>query len=206
MSAHGALPFAPAAERNKQPILEVLQARLPEHGLVLEIGSGTGQHIVHFAAALPGLQWQASERERNLPGLRARLEAAGLGNLRPPLVLDVQSKHWPAINPVAVYAANVAHIMSWQAVLMMLRNSAALLAADGQLLLYGPFHRAGQPTSAGNAAFDASLRSPDNPDGTHQGIRNDQDVFQAAAQVGLLPEADIDMPANNRILVFIKSS
>ncbi len=205
MPSEDLLPFAPAAERNKQPILEVLLAHLPSTGKVLEIGSGTGQHAVHFAQAMPGIQWQPSEREQNLSGLHARLMASALTNIKTAVALEVGESGWPAGKYDAIFAANVAHIMSFENVQLMLRGVSRHLLFGGQFLLYGPFHRNGQPTSQGNADFDTQMRSSDNPDGRHQGIRDDRDMQKAAQAVGLNISEDIDMPANNRILVFTHS-
>ncbi len=204
MRADVTLPFAPAAERNKQAILEVLIDRLSRQGLVLEIGSGTGQHVVHFARAFSGIQWQPSERRQNLPGLNAQVAAANLQNILLPIELDVNFPHWPIKQFTAVVAANVAHIMALSEVQLMLQRVAEGLLCGGQFFLYGPFHRNGQPTSHGNADFDVMLRSADNPDGHHQGIRDDREIFAAAADAGLIVSEDIDMPANNRILVLMK--
>lgn len=199
------LPFAPAAERNKRPILEVLLTHLSPTGKVLEIGSGTGQHAIHFAQAMPGIQWQPTEREQNLPGLYVRLAASALNNIKTAIVLEVGKSKWPADKYDAIFAANVAHIMSFESVRLMLQGISRHLLSDGQFLLYGPFHRDGQPTSQGNADFDAKMRSPDNPDGKDQGVRDDRDMQKAAQAVGLTITEDIDMPANNRILVFTHS-
>lgn len=198
------LPFAPAAERNKQAILDALRPRLPDAARVLEIGAGTGQHAVHCAAGMPGIQWQPSDRRINLPGLQAQINAAGLSNIKPPIELDVNQGDWPNGPFDAVFAANVAHIMSFPEVERMLQQAARCLGPQGLVFLYGPFHRDGQPTSPGNADFDAKLRLPENPDGPNQGIRDDQDMIRAASRAGLNLHEDIEMPANNRILVFIK--
>jgi len=203
---HNNLPFAPSAERNKQVILDVLAARLPNSGQVLEIASGTGQHVVHFAEALVGIQWQPSERDQNLKGLRERVAAANRLNIIAPIELDVNQRLWPVSLVDAVFAANVAHIMSFVEVRLMLQGVVNSLVNSGQFFLYGPFHRDGQPTSRGNADFDAKLRSSNNPDGSHQGIRDDQSIFAAANEIGLIVEEDIDMPANNRILVMSKAN
>ncbi len=198
------LPFAPSAERNKLPILQVLQQHLPATGKLLEIGSGTGQHVVCFAAAMPDWIWQPSERKQQLPGLQQRLRREAGANVLPAIELDVaQSAHWPVHERfTAVYAANVAHIMSWPQVQAMFAGIQRCLQTAGMFLLYGPFHRDGQPTSAGNAAFDAQLRSADNPDGDHQGIRDDRAIIALADRHGLQLCADVAMPANNRTLIF----
>lgn len=201
------LPFAPSAERNKLPILHALQDLLPSAGQVLEIGSGTGQHVIFFAAAMPQLLWQPSEQQMHLPGLQARLQLQAGSNVLPAIELDVtRATQWPpAVSHAVVYAANVAHIMSWPQVQAMFAGVERCLHTAGRFCLYGPFHRQGQPTSAGNAEFDAQLRSADNPQGSHQGIRDDSAMIELAQHHGMQLLDDIAMPANNRILVFTKS-
>lgn len=202
------LPFAPAAERNKLPILELLQANLPRTGKLLEIGSGSGQHVVCFAAALQDWVWQPSEQVQQLSGLQMRLRQQAAANVLPAIELDVAvTAHWPVRERYsAVYAANVAHIMSWREVECMFAGIQRCLQADGKFLLYGPFHRDGQPTSAGNAAFDTQLRSADIPAGRDQGIRDDRAVIGLGSDHGLKLIADVAMPANNRTLVFQASN
>ena len=198
------LPFAPAAERNKLPILQVLQQRLPTSGKLLEIGSGSGQHVVCFAAAMPDWMWQPSEQRQHLSALQMRLQNQAGGNVLPAIELDVAvTADWPVRERYsAVFAANVAHIMSWDEVECMFAGIQRCLQADGRFFLYGPFHRDGRPTSAGNAAFDAQLRSADNPSGRDQGIRDDRAVIRLGAEHGLQCIEDVAMPANNRILIF----
>jgi SAM-dependent methyltransferase len=199
----GELPFSPAAERNRGPILAVLQAQLPARARVLELASGTGQHAEHFAAAEPGWDWQPSEHPAALATLNLRLLRLDLPNLRPARALDVADRGaWPPPGFDAVYAANLAHIAAWSAVEAMFAGVAGVLQPAGRFCLYGPFHRDGQPTSPGNAAFDAQLRDPGNPAGTHQGVRDDRALFALAAAHGLACIADVAMPANNRTLVF----
>jgi len=193
-----ALPFAPAAERNRGPILAALREHLPASGEVLEIGAGTGQHAVYFATECPGLTWQPSDRAGNLPGLRARVAAEGPANCHPPVELNVAAEAWPVARAHVVYAANVAHIMSWERVLDLLAGAARVLVPGGLLALYGPFHRDGRPTADSNAAFDRELRARD----PQQGIRDDREVVAAAAAHGLRLDRDIDLPANNRLLLF----
>lgn len=202
------LPFAPAAERNKLPILAVLQQHLPASGKLLEIGSGSGQHVVFFAAAMPHWSWQPSEQQQHLPGLQMRLQKEAGSNVLPAIELDVAvTAHWPVRQRYsAVYAANVAHIMSWDEVAAMFAGIQRCLQAAGLFLLYGPFHRDGRATSAGNAAFDAQLRSADNAQGNQQGIRDDRAVIALGADHGLQCIEDVAMPANNRTLVFQASN
>ena len=160
-------PFAAACERNKAPILDVLRERFADRRHVLEIGSGTGQHAVHFAAALPHLQWQCTELEQNLPGLRLWLDEAALPNLLPPLVLDVKQP-LPAGPWDAVFSANTLHIMGWPEVERLFDGLALRLPLQGLLTVYGPFNLGGRFTSESNARFDAQLRSAD----ARRGIRD----------------------------------
>ena len=192
------LPFSAASERNRGPILEVLQRHFADRREVLEIGSGSGQHAVHFASALPQLQWQTSDLEENHPGIRARLAAAALPNLRPPLPLDVRSGPWPARRYDALFSANTLHIMAWDAVQSLFARMPALLDADAVVVVYGPFKRDGRHTSDSNAAFDAALRSGD----PVRGIRDIEAVHALAARAGLQPLDEVQMPANNLCLVW----
>jgi cyclopropane fatty-acyl-phospholipid synthase-like methyltransferase len=194
-----AKPFSAASERNREPILDVLRATFADVGSVLEIGSGTGQHAVHFAAALPHLVWQTSDRSDNLPGLRQWLADAALPNTPEPLTLDVNDD-WPAIQVDAVFSANTLHIMSWSEVQRLFAMLPRVLRADAKLTLYGPFNRAGQFTSEGNARFDADLKRAD----PSRGIRDIEAVARLAAQAGLEPLADIAMPANNRCVTWLR--
>jgi cyclopropane fatty-acyl-phospholipid synthase-like methyltransferase len=198
------LPFAPAAERNKLPILQVLQQHLPATGKLLEIGSGTGQHVVCFASTMSNWVWQPSEQRLHLPALQMRLQQEASHNVLTAIELDVaEASHWPLRERyAAVFAANVAHIMSWPQVESMFAGIQRCLQADGKFLLYGPFHCDGQPTADSNAAFDAQLRSADNRHGSHQGIRDDRAVIRLGIEHGLQLVDDVAMPANNRILIF----
>lgn len=197
------LPFAPACERNKQPILEVLQRVLPESGLVLEIGSGTGQHLVHFSAHLPQLQWQPTEQAENLPDLQRRLdmEAGSNANVLPALELNVAAA-WPVVSVAAVISANTAHIMSWQEVICMFDGVANILADGGPFCLYGPFNQNGEFTSESNQQFDQDLKSRK----ASMGIRDVAELEKLATHRQMMLEQQIVMPANNQILVFRKDS
>lgn len=204
------LPFSEACERNKQPLLEALRAWLPQPpdrpAQVLEVGSGTGQHGVHFSQHLP-VRWQLSDRLEHLPGLRRRQAYASAngvpasGQLLPPLPLDVTQPDWPAGPFDAVFSANTAHIMPATAVPALFAGSARVLAPDGLFLLYGPFNDGGVHTSASNAAFDAHLRAID----PAMGVRDSLELIACARAVGLLAAADLPLPANNRLLVFRRS-
>ncbi len=185
---------APATERNRAPILEVLRRVLPDEGVVLEVASGTGQHAAFFAEAFPGLTWQPSDPD---PELRASIRAwtAGLGNVRPPLALDASAGDWPVERADAVVCINMIHIAPWETGLGLFQGAARLLPAGAPLLLYGPFLRDGRHTAPSNAEFDASLKAR-NP---AWGVRDLGAVERAAAGFTL---ADVvDMPANNLTVV-----
>ena len=190
-------PYAPANERNREPILAVLREQFGACRHVLEIGSGNGQHAVHFAAALPQLIWQCSERAENLPGIRAWLHDAALPNTPAPLNLDVNGM-WPQIRFDAIFSANTLHIMRWPEVQRLFAQLPAVTTDDAVVIIYGPFNTGGQYSSASNAAFDASLRER----GAHMAIRDAEAVDALAASVGFTLVDDIAMPANNRCRVW----
>ena len=187
-------PFAPACARNREPILAVLRDFFADRRHVLEVGSGTGQHAVYFAAALPQLVWQTSDRADNLPGIRAWLDEAALLNTPAPLELDVARGPWPPGPFDAVFSANTLHIMSWPEVEAFFAVLPAITSADAKLAIYGPFNHAGRFTSASNAAFDAELKAR----APHMGLRDDAAVDALAAAAGFVLVDDVAMPANNR--------
>jgi SAM-dependent methyltransferase len=198
------LPFSEACERNKGPILDVLQRWLGQRaGLVLEIGAGTGQHAVHFARNLPHLSWQPTERLESLASLTTRIEVEGSCNLLAPLELDVEQATWPCVadSVDAVYTANTLHIVSWPQVQALFRGVGRVLRDDGLLIVYGPFRYGGQFTSHSNAVFDEALRSRD----PLSGIRDFEAVDALAAGQGLRLVEDCAMPANNQALVWRRS-
>lgn len=195
-----AKPFSQACENNKEPILAVLRDCFADQRQVVEIGSGTGQHAVHFAGAMPWLSWQPTDRAEHLPGIRAWRDAAALPNLLEPLELDVDQPAWPLQRADAVFSANTAHIMSWPQVERFVAGVGLLLPASGCFCLYGPFNYGGGHTSASNADFDAWLRRRD----PRSGLRDVEAIHDLAAQAGLQPAADHAMPANNRLLVWRK--
>lgn len=194
------LPLSEACERNKDPILAVLGTYLAEREQVLEIGSGTGQHAVHFARHLPHLTWHPTEQIAYLPDLAARIQVEGGANLRPPTVLDVRQSVWPVRSVDAVFTANTLHIMSWPEVMALFRGVGAVLAPGGVLCIYGPFRYDGRYTSESNREFDRTLKERD----PLSGLREITAVTELAASYGLSPEADHDLPAFNRLLVFLK--
>jgi cyclopropane fatty-acyl-phospholipid synthase-like methyltransferase len=191
-------PFAPACERNRDPILAVLRAHFSDCSNVLEIGSGTGQHAVHFAAAMPYLVWQTSDRSENLPGIRAWLAQANLRNTPPPIELDVATGGWPTTRYDAIFSANTLHIMSWSEVVLLFGALARVATPDAKLAIYGPFNYEGAYTSASNAAFDESLKQR----GSQMGIRGMEAVNALAGESGFALIDDVPMPANNRTLVW----
>lgn len=193
-------PYAEACDQNRDPILTVLAPLVRERHRVLEIGSGTGQHAVYFAAALPHLLWQSSDRRENLAGIQCWIEEAGLNNLLPPLELDVLN-HWPAECFEAIFSANTAHIMGIDAVEAMFTGVGAHLEPGGVFVLYGPFSRDAQHTSLSNARFDAWLRAQD----PAMGVRDQRQLEQLAATHGLHLIADHSMPVNNQTLVWERS-
>lgn len=192
---------APSPERNKQPILEVLARVLPPRGLVLEIGSGTGQHVAHFAGALPALTFQPSEMDVGRhASIEAWVAASHLPNVRPPLAIDVTKRPWPVSAADAVVCINVIHIAPWEATLALMAGAGAVLPAGGLLVTYGPYRRGGAHTSPSNEAFDASLRAR-NP---AWGVRDIDAVAAVARNEGLVLEETLPMPANNFTLVWRK--
>jgi SAM-dependent methyltransferase len=191
--------FAPAAARNRDPILAALRPRLPGAGLVLEVASGSGEHAIHLAAALPALTFQPSDPD---PGARASIDAwaakAGLANIRPALALDAAAADWPAAAADAVVCINMIHIAPWAACEGLVRGAARLLPAGGPLILYGPYRRGGRHTAPSNAAFDADLRARD----PAWGVRDLEAVAALAAAEGFGPPEAVEMPANNLTVIF----
>jgi trans-aconitate methyltransferase len=195
-------PFSPACERNREPILGVLGKAFADRRHVLEIGSGSGQHAVYFAAAMPNLIWQCSDRDQNLAGIRSWLDEAGLANTPTPITLDVAQADWPAIRVDAVFSANTLHIMSWPEVEQLFARLPSLMSEDAVLAIYGPFNIDGRASSASNADFDRSLRNR----GAHMGIRDLAAVDALAASAGLRRIASHAMPANNLCVVWQRGS
>jgi SAM-dependent methyltransferase len=194
------LPFSAACERNKDPILEVLRVRFAERAQVLEIGSGTGQHAVHFARSLTHLIWHPTEQLAYLADLTERVKTEGTHNLRVPTLLDVRQAVWPLRAVDAMFTANTLHIMSWHEVMALFRGIGTVLAPGGVLCIYGPFRYQGRYTSDSNREFDRMLQERD----PQSGMRDIDAVTSLAAQYGMELDADHDLPANNRLLVFTK--
>jgi hypothetical protein len=193
---------APATLRNRDAIVDVLRTILPERGLILEIASGSGEHVVHFARAFPAMAWQPSDPDpAALASVAAWSEEAGLPNVRPPLRIDAASPAWLVERAHAVLCINMVHISPWDATLGLMRGAGAVLPAGGVLYLYGPFVQAGVPTAPSNQAFDDSLRTQN----AEWGLRDLKAVTQAAAREGLVQEAVLPMPANNLSVIFRKA-
>ncbi len=198
MTSNDPRRFAPAAARNRDPILDALRRHLPARGLVLEVASGSGEHALHFAAALPGLVFQPSDPDADA---RASIDAwvaqSGLANIRPALALDAAGA-WPLAAADAVVCINMIHIAPWAATEGLLRGAAAILPPGAPLILYGPYRRGGAHTAPSNADFDADLRAR-NP---AWGVRDLEAVAALAAGHGFGPPAVAEMPANNLTVVF----
>ena len=193
--------FSDACERNREPILQVLRRVFADRKSVLEIGSGTGQHAAYFAPALPHLAWQPSDVGENLPSIRLWREEAQTPRLAEPIELDVDQP-FPELDIDAVFSANTCHILSWPQVERLFAGVGALLPERGVLALYGPFNYGGKHTSPSNAEFDAWLRGRDQK----SGVRDFEAIAALAGRYGLTVEEDNAMPANNRLLVFRKTS
>jgi SAM-dependent methyltransferase len=174
---------------------------LPARGLVLEIGSGTGQHVVHFAKALPDLVFQPADVDAGYrESIRRWIAAEALANVRPPLALDVHERPWPIEAADAIVCINVLHVAPWSAALALLDGARDVVAPGGILYLDGPYKRGGQHTAASNEQFDASLRAHD----PQWGVRDVDDLTRAAAVAGFSRSAIVEMPANNLSLVFAR--
>ena len=202
-------PFSPSCERNREPILAVLREHFAGRRHVLEIGSGTGQHAVFFAEAMPWLTWHCSDQAEYLPGLRAWLDDAALPNTPAPVELNVALGPWPAPNTDlareneharfdAAFSANTLHIMGWPEVEAFFAGLGTALGDDAMLVVYGPFNYGGAYTSDSNREFDGWLKARD----PRSGIRDFEGVDALARAIGLRLIADVAMPANNRCLVW----
>lgn len=195
--------FSPACERNREPILAQLRVCFAATKQVLEIGSGTGQHAVYFAQNLPHLLWHTSDRSAYHPSIEAWLDEAQLKNLKPPFELDVTKQlHWPATSFDAAFTANTCHIMAWEEVQLMIAGLKRCLDPLALLVIYGPFKYQGEFTSESNAHFDQSLRQQ----ASHMGIRDIEEMTLLTQDSGFDLLQDIEMPANNRLLIFQKTT
>jgi len=194
---------APAAARNREPILAVLRDVLPAQGTVLEIASGTGQHAVHFAAALPRLSWQPTDPDTEARrSIAAHAARAGLPNLLSPLTLDASSALWPLTAADAIVSINMIHIAPWRAAEGLMAGAGRLLPPGAPLYLYGPFREQGRHTAPSNEAFDASLKARD----LEWGVRDLDDVVALAQAHGLTFDRQVAMPANNLSIIFRRNS
>ena len=190
---------APSAQRNRDAILAVLRDVLPREGLVLEIASGSGEHALHFAQALPSLTFQPSDPSPEArDSIAAWIAESGLGNIRPPLALAADGDAWPALAPAAILCINMIHIAPWAAAEGLFRKAGATLDSGALLYLYGPFRRPDRTLEPGNAAFDESLRSR-NPE---WGLRDLGAVAALAQASGFAAPEIVEMPANNLSLIF----
>jgi SAM-dependent methyltransferase len=190
---------SPAAEKNREPILEILARVLPSSGTVLEVASGSGQHAVFFSRALPGVVWQPTDVAPDaLESIAAWRETEGPPNLLAPLRLDVTDESWTVANVEAIFSANMIHISPWEACLGLVRGAGRHLAPGGILVLYGPFRIGGEHTAPSNEAFDRDLRARD----PSWGVRDLDAVAAAALSHGLALEERAPMPANNQTVVF----
>lgn len=191
-------PFSQACQNNRDPILHHLRRLLLNSHHVLEIGSGTGQHAVHFAKALPHLIWQPSDLPEHHPGINLWVSEYQLPNLRAPIALNVCAD-WPVVKGVdAIFSANTAHIMDWQAVIKLFEGVGQQLSSGGLFILYGPMNYGGHYTSESNERFDVWLKAQD----PERGIRDFEKLQYLAQHAGMMPLEDNEMPANNRLIVW----
>ncbi len=190
---------SPAAARNRDAIAAVLAELLPASGCVLEIASGTGEHVAHFASVFPALDWQPSDPE---PSALASIASwtSGLGNVSTPIAIDATHAGWPVESADAVYCANMVHIAPWDATFGLMAGASSVLASGAPLILYGPYLRGDVATAPSNLDFDGSLKSRD----ARWGLRSVEDVRAAAEVRGLMFERLIEMPANNLVLLLRK--
>lgn len=193
--------FSPSCERNKDDILTVLQEVLPNSGTVLEIGSGTGQHAVFFAAGSPGLIWQPADLSENHPSIRAWASESGLPNLREPLEIDLVRDNWPVTSAHAIVCINTIHIVAWRGVENLFAGAGRILTPGGVMYVYGAYRYATQPLEASNEDFDRWLKQRD----PQSGVRDFETVNTLAKKNGLALAGDRPMPANNRSIWWIKT-
>jgi len=194
-------PYSESCDQNRNPILAVIQPILAASTSLLEIGSGTGQHAVHFAAEMSHLTWHTSDCEEYIPGIQAWLSDANLENVQPPFILNTSESTWPTIKVDAVFSANTVHIMHWHNVEALFAGVGEILTTGGHFLLYGPFNYNQQYTSESNQRFDQWLKDRD----PQSGIKHCEDLITLAENAGLALKNDVEMPANNRILHWEKT-
>lgn len=191
-------PFSQACANNQGVILEQLIGLLSEKKTMLEIGSGTGQHAVHFSQHLPHITWQTSDLEPNHEGIEQWVREASLDNCLPPLALDITQTRWMSQKYDGIFTANTLHICSWEQVVLFFQNMTQVLTPTSLVIIYGPFKYNGEYTSESNAQFDLWLKESD----PKRGIRDFEAVVNLAKRSGLVQIDDISMPANNQLLVF----
>lgn len=195
--------YAPAVARNREPILDVLRAVLPAQGTMLEIASGSGEHVVHFARHLPHLTFQPSDPDQDaLRSIAGWSAEAGGRNILPPILLDAAAPPWPVAAADAIICINMIHISPWAATVGLMRGAAAILPAGAPLYLYGPYKQGGAHTAPSNQAFDDSLRARD----PRWGVRDLGDVAAQAADAGFGAPTTIQMPANNLSVLFTRGT
>jgi hypothetical protein len=193
--------YAPATQRNREPILDALRRVLPAQGIVLEIASGTGEHVAFFATALPDLIWQPTDPNADArASIRAWIAASGATNISAPVDLNAVAPAWPVSHADAILCINMVHVSPWAATLGLFAGAARTLPTGAPLYLYGPFRRGGRHTASSNAEFDLALRN-ENP---AFGVRDLEEVAAAATMAGLTLDEVIEMPANNLSVVFRK--
>ncbi len=192
------LTISRSADNNKGPILEVLQTVFRQPADILEIASGTAQHAVHFAAAMPHLTWRTSDLGECLPDIRARLAEENPGNVIDPVELDVSDHPWPLAQVDGIFAANFVHIAGWSKVEYMFAGVETVLKSGGRLCLYGPYKYGGEFTTISNQQFDSWLKARD----PQSGVRDFEAVSALASAIGLALVKDHPMPANNQLLEF----
>lgn len=193
-------PYSESCDQNKEPILAIISPVLSSASSVLEIGSGTGQHAIYFAEKMPYLEWHTSDCRPYLDGINMWLSDAGLSNVLVPFELDVSSSQWPELDVDAVFTANSIHIMNQQDVINFMTGVGRLLNEQGHLMIYGPFNYNGAYTSKSNESFDHWLKDRD----PSSGIKHFEDVMSLANNNGMKLVTDYEMPANNRMLHFVK--
>lgn len=191
-------PYAPAADRNRAAIFDALVHELMHNDHIIEFGSGTGQHMCHFAKRRPGNTWQPSDLPEQLPGIRLWITESGCSNILPPMAIDLADDLPSGLNATLCYSANTLHIVSWPLVQRFFLHAAAVLHTGGKLCVYGPFLFNGLHTSEGNRLFDQQLRCQD----PSRGLRDVMDLNQLATQHLFLEARVVDMPANNHLLIW----
>ena len=195
--------FAPAAERNRQPILDVLRRVLPPSGLVLEVASGTGQHAIFFSEHLPSLRWQPTDASSEaVQSIGAWVDETARENILAPLDLDVRSPQWPIAKADALVCINMIHISPWETTEALFHGASKLLPGGAPMVTYGPYRLQGEHTAPSNAAFDQSLRSRN----ARWGVRDIDELLELGVRTGFTLEERVSMPANNMTLVWMRAT